>query len=88
MVKKHKESKTAAVHNESAKISCPNCGNNEDFLEVADGVVLTSRFFQNEDGSFSQDGDESEILGEIKFICGDCGTDLTNYHHHFLDMLF
>ena len=77
-----------SAHNKTAKISCPNCGNDEDFLEVADGVILTSRFIQNEDGSFSQEGDESEILGEIKFFCGDCGIDLTEYYHHFLDMLF
>lgn len=88
MEKQSKSRQRAVDQNKGAKISCPNCGNDEDFLEVADGVVLTSRFIQNEDGSFSQDGDESEILGEIKFFCGDCGTELTEYHHHFLDMLF
>lgn len=72
----------------SARISCPVCGNDEDFLEVADGVILTSRYIQNDDGSFSQDSDESEIMGDIKFFCGDCGADLTEFHQHFLDMLF
>ncbi|MFN2364831.1 MAG: hypothetical protein ABR523_00020 [Desulfurivibrionaceae bacterium] len=75
-------------HTETARISCPICGNDEEFLEVADGVILTSHYVQNPDGSFTQDGDESEIMGEIKLFCGDCGADLTEFHHHFLDMLF
>ena len=83
-LKKEKE----AVHNKAAKISCPVCGNDEDFFEIADGVILTSRFLQNEDGSFTRDGDESQILGEIKFFCGECESDLTLFHQHFLDMLF
>ena len=75
-------------HTKTARISCPICGNDEDFLEVADGVILTSHYVQNPDGSFTQDGDESEIMGEIKLFCGDCGADLTEFHQHFLDMLF
>lgn len=70
------------------RIKCPRCGNDSDFLEVADGVVLTTRYVQNEDGSFSQEGDESQILGEIKFYCGECNTDLTEFHQRFLEMLF
>lgn len=77
-----------AAHNKTARLTCPICGNYEEFLEVADGVILTSHYIQNEDGSFTQDGDESEILGDIKLFCGDCGGDLTEYHQHFLDMLF
>lgn len=72
----------------TVKITCPVCGNDEDFYEVADNVVMTSRFIQNEDGSFTQDGDDSQILGEIMFFCGECEADLTEYHQHFLDMLF
>ena len=83
-----KSQKGASIHNKTARISCPVCGNDEDFLEVANGVILTSRYIQNEDGSFSLAGDESDILGEIKFFCGDCGANLTPYHQHFLDMLF
>ena len=70
------------------RIKCPRCGNDSDFLEVADGVVLTTRYVQNEDGSFSQEGDESQILGEIKFYCGECNPDLTEFHQRFLEMLF
>jgi predicted RNA-binding Zn-ribbon protein involved in translation (DUF1610 family) len=83
-----KSRKGASSHAKTAKISCPLCGNDEDFLEVANGVILTSRYLQNEDGSFTLDGDESDILGEVKFFCGDCGADLTPYQQHFLDMLF
>ena len=83
-----KSLKKEAVHNKAAKISCPVCGNDEDFFEIADGVILTSRFLQNEDGSFSRDGEESQILGEIKFFCGECESDLTQFHQHFMDMLF
>jgi len=72
----------------TVKISCPICGNDEDFFEVADNVVLTSRFIQNEDGSFTQDGDDSQILGEIRFFCGECESDLTEFHKYFLEMLF
>ena len=69
-------------------IVCPHCGNDRDFLEVADGVVLTTRYVQNEDCSFSQDGDESQILGEIRFYCGECNADLSQYHQRFLELLF
>lgn len=80
--------KGSTTQNGPVKISCPACGNDEDFLEVANGVVLTTRYLQNEDGSFSLDGDESEILGEVNLFCGECGADLTEYHQHFMDMLF
>ena len=72
----------------ASRLVCPDCGNDQEFYEVADGVILTSRFLQNQDGSFSQDGDESQILGEIKLYCGDCSLDLTEFHKHFLEMLF
>lgn len=72
----------------SLRINCPRCGNDTEFLEVADGVILTTRYIQNDDGSFTQEGDESQILGEIKFYCGECNTDLSQYHQRFLEMLF
>ncbi|OKY73727.1 MAG: hypothetical protein BM485_17610 [Desulfobulbaceae bacterium DB1] len=70
------------------RIACPNCGNDHDFVEVADGVILTTHYVQNSDCSFSQDGDESQILGEIRFFCGECNSDLTRFHQRFLEMLF
>jgi len=72
----------------SSRIRCPHCGNDADFFEIADGVVLTTRYMQNADGSFTQEGDESQVLGEIKFYCGECNQDLSLYHNRFLEMLF
>ena len=70
------------------RIVCPECSNNKEFLEVSDGVILTTRFIQNNDGSFSQEIDDSQVLGQVKFYCGDCGADLTHFHKRFLEMLF
>jgi DNA-directed RNA polymerase subunit M/transcription elongation factor TFIIS len=70
------------------KISCPECGNNREFVEIADDVILTTRYVQNEDGSFKQEVDESQILGDVQFLCGICGADLTQYHQRFQEMLF
>lgn len=74
--------------NNSLRITCPECGNDGDFFEVADGVVITTRYLQNADCSFTQDGDESQVLGEIKFFCGECNADLSHFHQRFLEMLF
>ena len=70
------------------RIACPHCGNDSDFMEVADSVILTTRYAQNDDGSFTQMDDESEILGEIRFFCGECNADLSQYHKRFMEMLF
>lgn len=72
----------------NVRIVCPHCGNDSDFMEVADGVILTTRYNQNDDGSFTQLDDESEILGEIHFFCGECNADLSHFHKRFLEMLF
>lgn len=70
------------------RIFCPECGNDTEFFEVADDVILTTRYIQNEDQSFTQDGDESQILGDVRFFCGECNADLTQFHQRFLEMLF
>jgi len=74
--------------NNSLRLACPECGNDSYFFEVADGVVITTRYLQNTDCSFTQDGDESQVLGEIKFFCGECNADLSHFHQRFLEMLF
>lgn len=74
--------------NPNRRILCPTCGNDSEFLEVADGVILTTRYMQNEDNSFTQEGDESQILGEIRLYCGECNSDLSSFHQRFLEMLF
>ena len=70
------------------RIVCPNCGNDYDFIEVADEVVITTRYVQNNDCSFSQTGDESQVMGDISFFCGECNADLSQFHSRFLEMLF
>ncbi len=69
-------------------IKCPHCGNDREFLEVADNVILTTNYHQNNDGSFTQEGDESQIMGEIKLYCAECNNDLSQFHSRFLEMLF
>ncbi len=69
-------------------IVCPECGNDTDFVEVADDVIITTRYVQNNDSSFTQEDDESQVLGEIKFYCGECNADLSSFHQRFLAMLF
>ena len=80
---KEKTSKASAP-----KITCPVCGNDSEFLEVAEDVVLTTRYIQNHDGSFSENGDDSQVMGEIRFLCGECHAELSQFRQRFLEMLF
>ncbi len=86
--RKQSKSKKVATFPNTQRITCAECNNNKEFLEVSDGVILTTRFIQNKDGSFSQELDDSQVLGQVKFYCGDCGADLTRFHKRFLEMLF
>ncbi len=70
------------------RISCPHCGNDTDFYEVAEDVTITTFYVQNEDGSFSVADDRTEIRGEVKFYCGECHQEISQFHDHFLQMLF
>ncbi|MBC8208747.1 MAG: hypothetical protein H8E79_06235 [Desulfobulbaceae bacterium] len=70
------------------RLSCPVCGNDTDFFEVADDVVITTHYTQNEDGSFSQQEDNSQILGQVRLICGECQADLSAFHDRFSEMVF
>ena len=87
-IKKIKTRPKVVTLTSTQRITCPECNNNKEFLEVSDGVILTTRFVQNTDGSFSQEIDDSQVLGQVQFYCGDCGTDLTQFHKRFLEMLF
>lgn len=69
-------------------ISCPSCGNNEYFIEVAENVIITTHYIQNPDGSFTPEEDNSQILGPVRLICGECQEDLTAFHQRFTEMLF
>lgn len=72
----------------SNRISCPECGNADEFYEVAENAIITTLYTQNEDGSFTPQEDTSQILGEIKLICGQCQNDLSMFHQRFSEMLF
>ena len=45
------------------RIICPTCGNDRDFIEVARNVIVTTRYIQNLDGSFTPEENEIEIGG-------------------------
>jgi hypothetical protein len=70
------------------RISCPNCGNDTEFYEVAEEVTITTFYVQNEDGSFTAVNDRSEVLGEVHFFCGECHQEISQFHDRFLQMLF
>ncbi len=84
----NKDEDRESLTRSAARIVCPACGNDKDFLEVADDVILTSRYLQNDDGSFSQVDDDSQVLGDIRLYCAECNTDVSFFHQRFLDMLF
>jgi len=72
----------------SNRIICPACGNDEDFFELANDVLMTSFYRQNSDGSFSHESDASQINGDVLLFCGSCEEDLTHYHQRFREMIF
>ena len=72
----------------AGRIACQQCGNSKDFVEIAENVLVTTRYVQNSDGSFTPEDNTTEVFGEVKFLCGRCGTDLTHFHAHFLEMSF
>ncbi len=72
----------------TGRIVCPECGNDKDFVEVAENVIVTSRYFQNNDGSFTPEESDTEIQGEVKLFCGLCDTDLSLFHSSFIEMIF
>ncbi|MFH7327003.1 hypothetical protein [Desulfurivibrio sp. C05AmB] len=85
---KPEQDKRRQLRQSMTLIKCPHCGNDTDFVEVADDVILTTHYHQNRDGSFTQESDESQIMGEIKLYCGECNADLSRFHARFLEMLF
>jgi len=72
----------------AGRIACQQCGNAKDFVEIAENVLVTTRYRQNSDGSFTPEESDTEIFGAVKFVCGVCGADLTRFHGHFLEMSF
>jgi DNA-directed RNA polymerase subunit M/transcription elongation factor TFIIS len=72
----------------SGRITCNRCGNASQFVEMANNVLVTTHYVQNRDGSFTQEESETEVLGEVRLLCGQCGADLSQYHSHFMEMTF
>ncbi len=70
------------------RLTCPVCGNDEVFFELANDVLLTSYYIQNSDGSFTHDGDSTQVNGDVLLFCGSCQEDLTQYHQRFREMIF
>jgi hypothetical protein len=70
------------------RLVCPICGNDEDFFELANDVLLTSYYKQNSDGSFSHESDASQTNGDVLLFCGSCEEDLTYFHQRFKEMIF
>jgi len=70
------------------RIVCPECGNDEEFYEVAENVILTTLYTQNKDGSFTPLEDTSQVLGAMKLLCAQCQKDLSMFHQRFSEMLF
>jgi hypothetical protein len=70
------------------RIICHDCGNDKDFVEVARDVIVTTRYIQNDDGSFTPEENDTEIVGKIGLFCGVCNADLTIYYNHLQEMTF
>ncbi len=70
------------------KISCPRCGNSVHFVEQLESVLVTTTYIQNADGSFTPVEQNSDSNGELSFLCGECGYDLTSFHAQFREMVF
>lgn len=70
------------------RITCPHCGNDRDFFELANDVVLTTFYSQNSDGSFSKENSSTEINGDMLLFCGACQEELSCYHQRFREMIF
>lgn len=70
------------------RIVCPNCGNDKEFVEVARNVVVTTRYLQNDDGSFTPEEGDSEVQGEVNLYCGQCDADISAFHGHLMEMTF
>lgn len=70
------------------RIVCPLCGNDRDFIEIARNVVVTTKYVQNDDGSFTPEEEDSEVRGRIELYCGQCDADVSFFHNHLNEMLF
>lgn len=70
------------------RLACPFCENDLNFFVIAEDAIITTQYKQNVDGSFTEESHESEILGDTKLFCSNCGEDLPHFHDRFQEMLF
>ncbi|MCL7488019.1 MAG: hypothetical protein M8357_07595 [Desulfobulbaceae bacterium] len=70
------------------RIVCPQCGNDREFIELARDVIVTTRYVQNDDGSFTPQESDSEVLGKVGLYCSQCDTDISFFHNHLMEMIF
>lgn len=70
------------------RIVCTECGNDLEFIEVARDVIVTTRYIQNDDGSFTPEENDTEVVGKIGLFCGVCNADMTIFHNHLQEMSF
>ena len=70
------------------RIKCPTCGNDRDFIEVSRDVIVSTHYYQNDDGSFTPEEDENEVVGKVALYCGVCNANLSFFHNHLLEMTF
>jgi hypothetical protein len=70
------------------RLTCPFCGNDTDFFQIAEDAIITTYYRQNTDGSFTQEENESQVLGEMKLYCGSCEEELPEFLDRFTEMVF
>ena len=71
------------------RLTCPFCGNDKDFFQIAEDAIITTHFRQNTDGSFTQEENETQVLGDIKLFCGNCEEELPpEFLDRFTEMVF
>ncbi|MDR0476860.1 MAG: hypothetical protein LBH14_02835 [Desulfobulbaceae bacterium] len=79
------QSQTVLVSN---LLRCPECGNDQEFVEVSPEVTTTTFYQQNPDGSFTPVNQESEQTGSPRLYCGNCEKDLSALYERFAEMIF
>lgn len=69
-------------------LRCPECGNDQEFVEVSGEVITTTFYQQNPDGSFTPVDQEDEQASGPRLYCGKCEKDITALYERFAEMVF
>ena len=71
------------------RLTSPYSGNDKELFQIAEDANITTHFRQNTDGSFTQEENESQVLGDIKLFCGNCEEELPpEFLDRFTEMVF